>query len=78
MLDATPAPPELIERAKELVRRHPECFWYWRQNPDFALFNDLRLVVRQLREYGDRETWFEAQDLYQCLSLHSKKTSLPY
>jgi hypothetical protein len=36
---------------------------------------DVRLVIRQLREYGAREAWRAAQDLNGCLSPPSSGTS---
>ncbi len=67
-----PAPPELIARAEELVRKHPECFWFWRPDARVTRIEDVRLVVEHLREYGDSATWREAQDLQRCLSPHFK------
>lgn len=65
----TPAPPELIERAWELVKAHPECFWFWHPEARIRHFEDVRLVIEHLREYGNRRTWLEAQELHRCLSL---------
>jgi hypothetical protein len=74
---STPAPPELVERAQALVRKHPECFWFRHPDARIRHIEDIRLVIEHLREYGDRLTWREAQDLHQCLSHHSKKTYSP-
>ena len=63
----TPAPSELIERATALVRRHPDA--------RIRYFEDVRLVVEHLREYGDWRGWRAAQELNRCLSPLSKKTS---
>lgn len=77
----TPAPPELCARAAALVRRHPECFWFWHPDalahPEARVrhFEDVRLVVERLREHGDRQAWWDAQELHRCLSPFYKKTS---
>ena len=64
----TPAPPALIESASALVRMYPECFWFWHPDARVRHLEDVRLVVEHLREYGDRRTWWAAQDLQRCLS----------
>ena len=63
-----PAPPELVARAAALVRRYPECFWFWHSEARIRHLEDVRLVVEHLREYGGRLAWLDAQDLYRCLS----------
>ena len=69
------AAPELMARADALTSRFPECFWFWRTDAPIRSLDDVRLVVRQLREYGGRDAWLAAQDLARCLSPHSRKTS---
>ena len=71
----TPAPPELCERAAELVRGHPECFWFRHPEARIRHVEDVRLVVEHLREYGGHRAWREAQELQRCLSPLYKKTS---
>ena len=71
----TPAPAELCERAMGLVRAHSECFWFWHPEARVRHLEDVRLVVEHLREYGDRRTWWDAQELHRCLSPLYKKTS---
>ena len=56
-------PPELAARALDLVRTYPECFWYWRPDVSIRSEEDVRLVIRQLREYGTQDAWRAAQDL---------------
>ena len=70
----TPAPPELVERASELVRRFPECFWFRHPEARLRHLEDVRLVVHHLREYGDRRAWWAAQELHQCLLPLYRKT----
>jgi len=71
----TPAPAELCARAMALARKHPECFWFWHPDARVRHWEDVRLVVHHLREYGDRRAWWEAQELNQCLSPLYSKTS---
>jgi hypothetical protein len=71
----TPAPPELIARAAELVGRYPECFWFRHPQARIRHLEDVRLVIEHLREYGDRRAWWAAQELHQCLSPLYKRTS---
>ncbi|MBA3888887.1 MAG: hypothetical protein H0X67_24650 [Acidobacteria bacterium] len=73
--DPSPAPPELVARADALMSRYPECFWFWRTDARIRSLDDVRLVVRQLREYGDRDAWLAARDLARCLSPRSRRTS---
>jgi hypothetical protein len=56
------------------MARHPDCFWFWRPDARIRSLGDVRLVVRQLREYGDRQAWLAARDLARCLSPHSRRT----
>lgn len=69
---STPAPEELIERAWALVKGHPECFWFWHPEARVYDLDCVRLVVKQLRQYGDHESWRDAQDLHRCLSQTSR------
>ena len=71
---AVAAPPALIERASELVRAHPECFWFRHPEARIRPLGDIRLVVEHLREYGDRRAWWAAQELHKCLLPLCKKT----
>lgn len=71
----TPAPPELCERAANLVRNYPECFWFRHPDARIRHLEDVRLVVEHLREYGGHRAWREAQELNKCLSPLFKKTS---
>ena len=69
------AMPELMKRAAALVRDYPECFWFWRADACISSVEDIRLVIKHLREYGDRRAWLAAQELHQCLSPSFKKKS---
>ena len=65
----TLAPPELLECASELGRKHSECFWFWHSNARVRRLEDVRLVMEHLREYGDRRAWWEAQELHMTYPL---------
>lgn len=65
--ERVPAPPELIARAEELIRAHPECFWFRHPEARITFRDDVELVVRRLRQHGDSEAWREAQALRKCL-----------
>lgn len=71
----TPAPPELIARAGELVKAHPECFWFRHPEARIRYLEDVHVVIAHLREYGNRRTWLEAQELQRCLSHRSSAAS---
>lgn len=63
-----PAPPELIERAEELVKKYEiDCFWFWHPEARVRYLGDVRLVVHHLREYGNHKAWQAAQELNKCL-----------
>jgi len=63
----TPAPPEAIQMAKELVTKYPSCFWFWKDTPEILYTEDIQLVIQRLREYGDKRTWEAARELSACL-----------
>lgn len=57
----------VVGRAEALVREFPGCFWFWRHDARVTDRHDMRLVIRHLRQYGDRRAWKAAQDLQKCL-----------
>jgi len=61
------APPELAARAMELVREFPGCFWFRHPEATVRYTDDVRLVIRRLREYGDKRAWRKAAELQRCL-----------
>ncbi len=65
----------LLASAAALVAQFPECFWFWRPDVRLASADDVRLVVQNLRKYGNREAWTAAQQLVQCLSANSRSPS---
>ena len=63
-----PAPPELVERAEALVKKYnTQCFWFWGPGAKIQSIEDVELVIRQLRDYGNHAAWKEAQELHKCL-----------
>ncbi len=71
----SPPAQELVGRAAALVKKYPECFWFWRSEARIQDLADVRLVVEHLREYGGHRAWLDAQDLYRCLLPLFKRTS---
>jgi hypothetical protein len=67
--------PDLLARANDVVKRFHECFWFRHPEAKIQNVEDVRLVIEHLREYGGHRAWWAAQNLHQCLSHHSNKTS---
>ena len=65
----------ILASAAALVAQFPECFWFWRTDVQLLSSDDARLVVQNLRKYGNREAWTAAQQLDRCLSANSRKQS---
>ena len=66
--DFEPLPEEVLAKARALVKQYDaKCFWFWRPGAPLTRRGDLRLVIRHLREYGDRNAWVAAQELSKCL-----------
>ena len=63
----TEASPEAIRRARELVEQFPSCFWFWRDAPNIRFEEYVRSVIKNLRDYGDKDTWEAAKELNACL-----------
>ena len=61
------AAPELVARAEALVRKYPTSFWFRHPDAKIRTVEDVRIVIRRLRESGNRQAWSEAQTLVQCL-----------
>jgi len=61
------AAPELVARAEVLVRKFPSSFWFRHPDAKIRTVEDVRIVIRRLRESGNRQAWNEAQDLVRCL-----------
>jgi hypothetical protein len=61
------AAPEIVARAEALVRKYPSSFWFRHPDAKIRSVEDVRIVIRRLRESGNRQAWDEAQDLVRCL-----------
>lgn len=61
------AAPEIVARAEALVRKFPSSFWFRHPEAKIRSVEDVRIVIRRLRESGNRQAWNEAQDLVRCL-----------
>ena len=57
----------LVARAEELVREFPQCFWFWHPDARVQSREEIPLVIKNLREYGDKKAWQAAQGLRKCL-----------
>ena len=66
-VERVPAPPELLAQAEACVREFGGCFWFRHPEARLQYLDDVGLVIRHLREYGDRKAWQAAQTLQRCL-----------
>jgi hypothetical protein len=57
----------LLAQAEICVREFGECFWFRHPEARLQYLDDVGLVIRHMREYGDRKAWLAAQALQQCL-----------
>ncbi|MEI6715763.1 MAG: hypothetical protein WCO60_18575 [Verrucomicrobiota bacterium] len=63
-----PASMEVLALCQEAVTRFkPLCFWFRDSNAPIQTVGDVLLVIRRLRQHGNRETWAFAQKIQQCL-----------
>jgi hypothetical protein len=63
-----PAAPKALALCQEAVTRFkPLCFWFRDANAPIQTVGDVLLVIRRLRQHGNRETWAFAQAIQQCL-----------
>ena len=62
-----PVAPELAQRAWDLVRQFPGCFWFRDEEAPVRYRDDVELIIRHLREYGDKVAWDAAKELRKCL-----------
>ena len=66
--DTTPASPAAIALARTAFEKHGgTCCWFWRDDPALATRGALRELIRNLRDYGNRETWLLAREIERCL-----------
>jgi hypothetical protein len=62
-----PIAPAVARRAMDLVRQFPGCFWFRDEEAQVCYRDDVELVVKHLREYGDKTAWEAAKELRRCL-----------
>ena len=62
-----PVAPEVAQRAVDFVRRFPGCFWFRDEEAPVRYRDDVELIIRHLREYGDKSAWEAAKELRRCL-----------
>lgn len=62
-----PVAPEVARRAMDFVRQFPGCFWFRDEEAQVRYRDDVELVVKHLREYGDKTAWEAAKELRRCL-----------
>ena len=62
-----PVAPEVAQRALDFVRRFPGCFWFRDEEAPVRYRDDVELIIRHLREYGDKIAWEAAKELRRCL-----------
>jgi hypothetical protein len=68
LADDAPAAPGALALCQEAVTRfQPLCFWFSDANAPIQTVGDILLVIRRLRQHGNRETWAFAQAIQQCL-----------
>jgi len=65
--DGGSVPLEALARARQALARHPECFWTRQANAPLANRSDVVLVIRRLRENGNRFAWQAAREIEVCL-----------
>ena len=61
------APPEALRRARRALDEFPGCFWTRRPGLPLEGADDVRLVVRRLRQHGDPAAWRAARLIEKCL-----------
>jgi hypothetical protein len=65
--DTRPAPAAAIEMAREALQQYPFCFWFRSDSAPLETIAEVQLVIRRLRQYGNRESWETAYRIHQCL-----------
>jgi hypothetical protein len=66
--DERPAPAPALALAEDALRRfRAMCFWFRSTEAKVATVGDVHLVVRRLRQHGDRKAWDMAYQIEQLL-----------
>ncbi|HOW67332.1 MAG TPA: hypothetical protein P5186_22760 [Candidatus Paceibacterota bacterium] len=58
---------EALRLAKSAVLNHAGCFWMRQPTAPLIDRSDVELVIRRLRENGDRAAWKVAHEIQVCL-----------
>lgn len=53
--------------AHEALQRFPECFWFRSPNAPLDQIAQVELIVRRMRQHGNRSAWEMAYQIEQCL-----------
>ena len=64
--DERPAPQPMLASAREAVAAFPWCFWFRSARAEIETIGDVELIVRRLRQHGDRRAWDAAYRIEQC------------
>ncbi len=64
---ATMTPVEAVRRAEKALREFPSCFWTRSPAASLDSIDDVRLVIRRLRQNGGRAAWQAAREIEECL-----------
>lgn len=64
--DERPASPVMLACAREAIAAFPWCFWFRGTGAAVETVADVQLVVRRLRQHGDRRAWDAAYRIEQC------------
>lgn len=59
--------PAGLALAREALGAFPWCFWFRSAEAGIETVDDVRLIVRRLRQNGDRRAWDMAYRIEQCL-----------
>ena len=62
-----PVAPEALRRAEQALREYPGCFWTRRPGLALETADDVRLVIRRLRQDGWTDAWRAASNIEKCL-----------
>ncbi len=65
--DTRPAPAAAIALAREALEKHDSCFWFRSAEAPLETIAEVQLVIRRLRQYGNRASWETAYRIHQCL-----------
>jgi hypothetical protein len=65
--ERTASAPALALAEEALRQFRTSCFWFRNGEAQIVTVGDVLLVVRRLRQHGDRQAWEMAYRIEQCL-----------